>query len=126
MSYLGDDASTPNVVGQGTHISWAGFGITGGSYAQVYEAARPEAVSATQRHGESSEPGFLYNIKVFREIKSWPQIVASGLLITGIAAAADGAPGVGAIFALGAGALFPLQIYDMWIVADYTDAPEAE
>lgn len=163
ISYLGADDPGPNVIGRGTHRSWAGIGVTGSSYAQVYEDARSEAEDAAEKRLDSGKPPVLYNIKVFRENRMWPQAVAASLFAAGFIAILAGVsssgdddhdegeyiydqqPGnryyqeeeeddgsgegliiLGSLCYLASAALFPLQVYDMWLISDYAPEEEAQ
>ena len=151
MSYLGADDPTPNVTGRGTHTSWAGIGVTGAGYVETYEQARARASRTAQRRLREDQPPILYNIKVFRENRSWPQILAVTLALAGTAMIAGGQGDtdtyeeydpytgryyeeeedtsnsglivLGALFNVTAAVLGPLRVYDMWLVADYAPAP---
>ena len=91
MASLGDDDAGPNVTGRGTHTTYAGLGTTGAGYARVYEEARAEAAAEAQERLDIDQPPVLYNVKVFRENKAWPQIlsvvlgaVGSGIIALGV------------------------------------------
>jgi hypothetical protein len=148
MSYLGADDPTPNVTGRGTHTSWAGLGVTGAGYVKTYEQARAEASRAAERRLRDGQPPVLYNIKVFREERRWPQILGFMLAVAGTGMIAGGQGEtyeeydpytreyrevdesnsglivIGGIFTLTAAILAPLRVYDTWIVADYAPNPE--
>ena len=120
MSYLGDDYPTSNVWGRARHTDWAGIGVSADDYIQQYENARGQAYRVAERLKEGDQPPVLRNIKVFREQRYWPQVLAVLLYTSGTFTLLEtDNPGLAGV-QYGLGAIFlPINQYDLYLIGDF-------
>ncbi len=77
-TYVGDATSTKNVVGQSTHFDFLGMGISAKGYAREYNSAIKDAFKNSPKGTNE-----LKSVKIFKENKSWPQILGTVAAIVG-------------------------------------------
>ena len=118
MVYLGDQGKEPSVVGETTHIDFAGVGVNGESYANDYQRAINDAFRKSPQ-GTTE----LRDVKAFKTPKSWPQVLGLGAVCLGAMLISEPSDGGGAM-TLGAGLYLGglvtmcVNTYDFVVVAN--------
>lgn len=71
-TYVGDVTSEKNVMGKSAHYDFLGLGISANGYAREYNDAIKDAFK-----NSPSGTKTLKSVKIFKENKSWPQVIGS-------------------------------------------------
>jgi hypothetical protein len=120
MVYLGDQGKQPSVVGEATHIDFAGVGVDGENYANDYQRAINDAFRKSPQ-GTTE----LKDVKAFKTPKSWPQVLGLGAVCLGAMLISESSDGgsttLGAGLYLGGLVTMCVNTYDFVVVANPTN-----